>query len=55
MIVLDVMTWGFLIAGSFFSIVGGIGIVRLPELEHEALVDPQSCLGPQLVGLVWAF
>lgn len=31
MIVLDVMTWGFLIAGSFFSIIGGIGIVRLPE------------------------
>lgn len=31
MIVLDVLTWVFLLAGSFFSIVGGIGIVRLPE------------------------
>lgn len=31
MIVLDVLTWIFLIAGSFFSIVGGVGIIRLPE------------------------
>lgn len=31
MIVLDILTWIFLLAGSFFSIVGGIGIVRLPE------------------------
>lgn len=31
MIVLDVLTWVFLIAGSFFSIVGGVGIIRLPE------------------------
>jgi multicomponent Na+:H+ antiporter subunit G len=31
MIALDVLTWIFLLTGSFFSIVGGIGIVRLPE------------------------
>ncbi len=31
MIVLDILTWVFLLTGSFFSIVGGIGIVRLPE------------------------
>ncbi len=31
MIVLEVISWIFLLAGSFFSIVGGIGIVRLPE------------------------
>lgn len=31
MIVLDVLTWIFLLTGSFFSIVGGIGIVRLPD------------------------
>lgn len=28
---LDIVSWVFLILGSFFSIVGGIGIVRLPE------------------------
>ena len=31
MIALDILTWVFLIAGSFFAVVGGIGIVRLPE------------------------
>lgn len=30
-IVLDIITWIFLLAGSFFAIVGAIGIVRLPE------------------------
>lgn len=28
---LDILSWIFLLAGSFFSIVGGIGILRLPE------------------------
>ena len=28
---LDIVSWIFLILGSFFSIVGGIGIVRFPE------------------------
>jgi len=31
MILLAILVWIFLIAGSFFAIVGGIGIVRLPE------------------------
>lgn len=31
MIVLTILVWIFLLAGSFFSIVGGIGIIRLPE------------------------
>ena len=31
MIILDILSWIFLIGGSFFSVVGGIGIVRLPE------------------------
>lgn len=30
-ILLDIITWIFLLAGSFFAIVGAIGIVRLPE------------------------
>ena len=29
--VLDLISWVFLLSGSFFSIVGGVGIVRLPE------------------------
>lgn len=31
MIVLDILSWIFIVLGGFFSIVGGIGIVRLPE------------------------
>ena len=30
-IVLDVVTWVLLLTGSFFAVVGGIGIVRLPD------------------------
>ena len=31
MIALAVISWIFLLIGSFFALVGGIGIVRLPE------------------------
>ncbi len=31
MILLDILTWIFLLTGSFFALVGGVGIVRLPE------------------------
>lgn len=31
MIVLDVISWLLIVSGAFFSIVGGIGIVRFPE------------------------
>jgi multicomponent Na+:H+ antiporter subunit G len=30
-ILLDILTWIFLLTGSFFALVGGVGIVRLPE------------------------
>lgn len=30
-ILLDLLTWVFLISGAFFSLVGGVGIIRLPE------------------------
>jgi multicomponent Na+:H+ antiporter subunit G len=31
MILFDILTWIFLIGGAAFSIIGGIGIVRMPE------------------------
>ena len=31
MFILEIIAWVFLVAGSFFSIVGGFGIVRMPE------------------------
>ncbi len=30
-LVFEIISWIFLISGSFFAIVGGIGIVRLPD------------------------
>lgn len=31
MIALSIVSWALLLTGSFFAVVGGIGIVRLPE------------------------
>ena len=31
MIVLDIISWALIVSGAFFSIVGGIGIIRFPE------------------------
>ena len=28
----DILGWGFLVAGAAFSLVGGIGLLRLPDL-----------------------
>jgi multicomponent Na+:H+ antiporter subunit G len=55
MIVVDLLTWAFLIAGSFFSIVGGIGIIRLPEFFsrlHGGGVTDTMGAGLILVGLM---
>ncbi len=55
MIVIDLLTWAFLIAGSFFSIVGGIGIIRLPEFFsrlHGGGVTDTMGAGLILVGLM---
>lgn len=30
-LVLDVVSWVFLVSGAFFCVVGGIGMLRLPE------------------------
>lgn len=56
MIVLDVFTWVLLIGGSFFSIVGGIGIVRLPEFYsrlHGGGVTDTLGAGLILTGLLF--
>ena len=56
MIVLDILTWVFLITGSFFSIVGGIGIVRLPEFFsrlHGGGITDTLGAGLIVVGLLF--
>ena len=29
---IDVLSWAFILVGGFFAVVGGIGILRLPDL-----------------------
>ncbi len=55
-IVLDTITWVFLVGGSFFAIVGGIGIVRLPDFYtrlHGGGVTDTLGAGLILVGLMF--
>ena len=32
MIVLEIMSWILLLSGSFFVVVGGVGVIRLPDV-----------------------
>lgn len=53
---LDIVSWFFLILGSFFSIVGGIGIVRFPEffsrLHGGGITDTMGA-GMLMIGLLF--
>lgn len=54
--VLDVLSWIFLMAGSFFAISGGIGVIRMPDLFtrlHAAGVTDTGGAGLILVGLMF--
>ncbi len=53
---LDFVSWIFLILGSFFSIVGGIGIVRLPEFFsrlHGGGITDTLGAGLIVIGLIF--
>ena len=50
----DVLSWVFLLVGSFFAISGGIGVIRMPDLFtrlHAAGVTDTGGAGLILVGL----
>jgi multicomponent Na+:H+ antiporter subunit G len=52
---LDLASWACLVAGSFFSVAGGIGIVRLPEFfsrMHGGGVTDTMGAGLILLGLM---
>ena len=54
-ILLAILVWLFLLAGSFFAIVGGIGIVRLPEFFsrlHGGGITDTLGAGLIMVGLL---
>lgn len=53
---LDIISWTFLMIGGFFSIVGGIGLLRLPDLFtrlHGGGITDTLGAGTILVGLMF--
>jgi multicomponent Na+:H+ antiporter subunit G len=55
MIIPDLLSWICLLAGSFFCIVGGIGLVRLPDFYsrmHGSGITDTLGAGLVLVGLM---
>lgn len=40
----DILGWGFILAGSFFTVVGAFGLVRMPDLytrlHASGVLDP---------------
>ncbi|MEO8132560.1 MAG: monovalent cation/H(+) antiporter subunit G [Betaproteobacteria bacterium] len=54
-IVADLVSWASLLAGGFFCIVGGIGLVRMPDFYtrmHGASVTETLGAGLLLFGLI---
>jgi multicomponent Na+:H+ antiporter subunit B len=55
-VVADVLSWIFLLAGSFFAVVGGIGVIRMPDVFtrlHAAGVTDTMGAGLVLTGLMF--
>ena len=53
--VLEVLSWSSLVAGGFFCIVGGIGLIRMPDFYtrmHAASVTETLGAGLLLLGLM---
>jgi multicomponent Na+:H+ antiporter subunit G len=52
---LDIVSWGCLLVGSFFAVVGGVGLLRLPDFYariHGAGITDTMGAGLVLVGLM---
>ena len=53
---LDVASWVFLVAGVVFCVIGGVGLLRLPDLytrTHAATITDTLGAGLILVGLMF--
>jgi len=53
--VFDIASWALIIAGSFFTVVGAIGLVRMPDVYtrmHAASVTDTLGAGLLLAGLM---
>ena len=54
--VLDLVSWIFLLGGAFFAVVGGIGVLRMPDLFtrlHAAGITDTMGAGLILTGLMF--
>lgn len=54
-LVIDALSWGFILAGSFFTIVGALGLLRMPEVftrMHAASVTDTLGAGLLLIGMM---
>jgi len=55
-VALDVLTWVFLLGGSFLAVVGGVGVIRMPDLFtrlHAAGITDTMGAGLILTGLMF--
>ena len=54
-LLVDLLSWGFILAGSAFVIVGAVGLVRMPDLYtrmHAASVTDTLGAGLLIIGLM---
>ncbi len=54
-VILDVASWALILAGSFFTVVGAFGLVRMPDVYtrmHAASVTDTLGVGLLLAGLM---
>ena len=54
-VVIDILSWVLLLAGGFFVLVGGIGVVRMPDVytrSHAASITDTLGTALVLVGLM---
>ena len=55
-ILTEILSWAFLLGGSFFAVVGAIGVIRMPDLFtrlHAAGITDTMGAGMILVGLMF--
>lgn len=54
-LLLDILSWGFLLTGSFFCLTGAVGLLRFPDFfsrAHAAGITDTMGAGLILIGLI---
>jgi multicomponent Na+:H+ antiporter subunit G len=54
-VIVDALSWACLLAGGFFSVVGGIGLIRMPDFYtrmHAASVTDTLGMGFLIIGMM---